>query len=239
VVAAGGECKLGVLAFGDSITNGWGELQWGLASQSWALWVARGVGLPYSGYAFDGARVRDVVESQIPAFEKVSARPDARYELGCLYIGGNDVLSEDFSLPAFERDFLIALSYLADRCERVLTALIPHDLARSLVEERVAEANGVVERVARGCRALIVDLRAFGARNTMMVDGVHPTAFGQVAIAERALEVLSRDGLTIRSRPSSLIKRETTWWDRLRADATYVYRSASAHCRTLARLAKR
>src|SRR5207248_2260352 len=33
-------CRLGVLAFGDSITNGGGELQWGVALQSWALWVA-------------------------------------------------------------------------------------------------------------------------------------------------------------------------------------------------------
>ena len=31
--------RLGVLAFGDSITNGGGELQWGVALQSWALWV--------------------------------------------------------------------------------------------------------------------------------------------------------------------------------------------------------
>jgi hypothetical protein len=49
-------CRLGVLAFGDSITNGGGELQWGVALQSWALWVARSLGLPFTGYAVDGAR---------------------------------------------------------------------------------------------------------------------------------------------------------------------------------------
>jgi len=48
--------RLGVLAFGDSITNGGGELQWGVALQSWALWVARGLGLPFTTYAVDGAR---------------------------------------------------------------------------------------------------------------------------------------------------------------------------------------
>ena len=47
---------LGVLAFGDSITNGGGELQWGVALQSWALWVARALGLPFTTYAVDGAR---------------------------------------------------------------------------------------------------------------------------------------------------------------------------------------
>ena len=52
------ERRLGVLAFGDSITNGGGELQWGVALQSWALWTARGLGLPYTGFAVDGAGVR-------------------------------------------------------------------------------------------------------------------------------------------------------------------------------------
>src|SRR5436190_20272100 len=83
-------CRLGVLAFGDSITNGGGELQWGVALQSWALWVARGLGLPYTGYAVDGARAADVVREQLPAFRARTARPDARYDLGCLYVGVND-----------------------------------------------------------------------------------------------------------------------------------------------------
>src|SRR5919109_697873 len=69
-------CRLGVLAFGDSITNGGGELQWGVALQSWALWVARGLGLPYSGFAVDGARVADVLGEQIPAFTRRAAAPD-------------------------------------------------------------------------------------------------------------------------------------------------------------------
>ena len=36
--------RLGVLAFGDSITNGGGELQWGVALHSWAQWVAAEIG---------------------------------------------------------------------------------------------------------------------------------------------------------------------------------------------------
>ena len=72
--------RLGVLAFGDSITNGGGELQWGVALQSWALWTARALGLPYTGYAIDGARVGDVLHRQIPAFTARAAHPDARYD---------------------------------------------------------------------------------------------------------------------------------------------------------------
>src|ERR671920_2212513 len=79
--------RLGVLAFGDSITNGGGELQWGVALQSWALWTARALGLPYTPYASDGASARTVLHEQIPAFERRAAEPGGRYDLGCLYIG--------------------------------------------------------------------------------------------------------------------------------------------------------
>ena len=73
---------------------------------------------------------------------------------------------------------------------------------------------------------LLVDLREFKARNHVMVDAVHPTAFGQVAIAERALDVLAADGMAVARRPSALLRWETTRWRRLRGDATYAYRQA-------------
>jgi lysophospholipase L1-like esterase len=115
--------RLGVLAFGDSITNGGGELQWGVALQSWALWVARGLGVPYTGCAVDGAR------------------------------------------------------------------------------------------------------------GQVMADHVHPTAFGQIAIAEWALAVLAADGLPTRVRPHTLVRYETSWRGRLRGDTTYVYRHAKISLR--------
>ena len=62
-----------------------------------------------------------------------------------------------------------------------------------------------------------------------MADRVHPTAFGQIAIAERALAVLAGDGMTVRVTPSSLISYETTWRGRLRGDLSYAYRSAKQH----------
>jgi lysophospholipase L1-like esterase len=219
------ELRLGVLAFGDSITNGGGELQWGVALQSWALWVARGLGLPFTSYAFDGSRARDVVESQIAVFEEVSANPDAGYQLGCLYIGVNDVRAVDFDRDEFERDYRFALQFLTGRCERVLTLTIPLALGRPRASgEHIAAANDTIERVALELGALIVDLRNFRARNLVMADRVHPTAFGQIAIAERALAVLEGDGLATRVSPSSVVVFETTWWKRLQGDATYVYR---------------
>jgi lysophospholipase L1-like esterase len=219
-------CRLGVLAFGDSITNGGGELQWGVALQSWALWTARGLGLPYTPHAQDGATVQDVVAKQIP-----QARDDARYDLGCLYVGANDVRHPDWDRDAFEREHRTALAFLAERCERVLTATVPLDLGRPRAGAAVLEANAAIEASAAATHALVLDLRDFGARNLMMADHVHPTAFGQVAIAERALDLLSSHGLEPRLRPSSLISYETTPTGRLRGDLTYAYRHAKVTAR--------
>src|SRR3954464_9997336 len=91
------DCRLGVLALGDSITNGGGELQWGVALQSWALWLARGLGMPYTGHALDGATVATVLGVQIPRHE--AHPPAGPYDVGCLYIGVNDVRG-----PAWDPD---------------------------------------------------------------------------------------------------------------------------------------
>jgi lysophospholipase L1-like esterase len=221
-------CRLGVLALGDSITNGGGELQWGVALQSWALWVARGLGLPYTPHAADGARVGDVLRTQLPAVG------DARYDLGCLYVGVNDVRAPDWDRVTFERGHSAALAFLAERCDRLLTLTVPLDLGRPRAGAKVAEVNAAIEASARRHGALVLDLSGFGARNLLMADHVHPTAFGQIAMAERALELLAADGMTIRVRPSELIHYETTRIGRLRGDLTYLYRHAKVSARAFA-----
>jgi lysophospholipase L1-like esterase len=222
------DCRLGVLAFGDSITNGGGELQWGVALQSWALWVARGLGVPYTPHATDGALAADVVVRQIPA-----CRDDGNYDLGCLYIGANDSRALDWDGAAFARDHAAALAFLAARCDRVLTLTVPLDLGRPRAA-RVPEVNAAIEASARAAGALVLDLRDFGGRNLVMTDHVHPTAFGQIAMAERALDVLAADGLPPHVRPSALIAYETTRLQRLRGDLTYAYRHAKVSARAAA-----
>ena len=211
--------RLGVLAFGDSITNGGGELQWGVALQSWALWTARGLGVPYTGHAVDGATAAGVVAEQIPRHLATTADPGARYDVGLLHIGANDVRGA-WDPAAYERDVGAALAFLAERCDRRLVCTLPRDLGRPRAGPPVEAANAILERTG----ALVCDLRDFGARNRVMVDAVHPTAFGQIAIAERALDVLAADGMRVRVRPHTLIAWEETRWRRLRGDATYVLR---------------
>jgi lysophospholipase L1-like esterase len=226
-------CRLGVLAFGDSITNAGGELQWGVALQSWALWTARALGMPYTGFAVDGATVADVVGRQTPAFERRTVDLAGRYDVGCLYIGVNDVRSVDWDAEAFAADFDAALRYVAERCDRVLTATAPLALGRPPAGAKVRDLNRIVRDTADRVGALVVDLSSFGARNHVMVDRVHPTAFGQIAIAERALAVLAEDGLASRAAPASMIQYRTTRWTRLRGDWTYLYRDLKARIRAV------
>jgi lysophospholipase L1-like esterase len=225
------QTRLGVLAFGDSITNGGGELQWGVALQSWAQWLSKALGIPYSGYAEDGATVADVVAAQIPAFTARAATSGGRYDVGCLYIGVNDVRAFDWDPASYERGVRSALAFLAERCDRVLVMTIPLDLGRPRAGAKVERANAIVQRLAAEAGALVVDLHDFGARNLVMADRVHPTAFGQVAIAERALEVLAADGLEARVRPTALISWRTSWYGKLRGDLTYAYRHAKISAR--------
>ena len=222
---------LGVLALGDSITNGGGELQWGVALQSWALWTARGLGLPFSPFAADGATVRHVVDVQLPALQWRSARPEAHYDLACLYIGVNDVRGVDWAADAFERDLDAAHGALAARAPRRLAVTIPVDLGRPRAGRKVEEANAAIERVAARHGALVLDLRGMRGRRVLMADRVHPTAFGQLAIAERALDVLAADGMEVLVRPWELVHYETTRVGRLRGDATSAYRHAKHSAR--------
>jgi lysophospholipase L1-like esterase len=228
-------CRLGVVALGDSITNGGGELQYGVALQSWALWTARGLGLPYTGVATDGARATDVAANQIPAVE---AQAGGEWDLGCLYVGVNDVRALDFDEAAFARDHLAALRFLAARCERVLTATIPLDLGRPPAGH-VHEGNAAIERNARETGAVLLDLRPFKGRNLVMADHVHPTALGQVAIAERALAALEAHGMTVRTRPSKLVSPSDPGpVRRLQGDVTYAYRHAKVSARAAALIAR-
>jgi lysophospholipase L1-like esterase len=224
---------VGVLAFGDSITSAGGELQWGVALHSWALWVARGLGLPYTGYAVDGARAPDVIAEQIPTFCRHNADPEAGFDLGCLYIGVNDVRSVDWNPAMFADAYGAALDFLTVRCGRVLTATAPLTLGVPPAGPKVAALNAIVVSEAARRGALVVDLADFGARNHVMADRVHPTAFGQIAIAERALAVLAADGALVRAAPASLIRFETTRGERLRGDLTYAYRAAKEHARAV------
>jgi GDSL-like lipase/acylhydrolase family protein len=158
--------------------------------------------------------------------------------VGCLYVGVNDVRGFDWDPETYPRDLTSSLRTLREVSARILIPTIPLDLGRPRAGAKVRDANAVIESAARSVGALVVDLRDFGARNHVMVDHVHPTAFGQVAMAERALRVLEADGASVRVWPSSLIRWDESRWRRLRGDATYAYRHTKVSVRAAALVAR-
>jgi lysophospholipase L1-like esterase len=139
-------------------------------------------------------------------------------------VGTNDVRRPSFDPGNFSEHINVTLSFLRDRCERLLVPTIPLDMGRPRNPELIERTNRLLEAAAEAHGALVLDLRNFGGRELMMSDHVHPTALGQVAIAERALDLLSTDGVTVRARPSEMLSYTTTPLWRLRGDLTYAYR---------------
>ena len=91
-----------------------------------------------------------------------------------------------------------AVAFLHERCTRVVCLTAPLALGRPPVaSDRLAACNEAIRDNAQAHGALVVSLSDFGARNQVMADHVHPTAFGQIAIAERALAVLGADGVSV------------------------------------------
>lgn len=176
-------CRLGLVALGDSITVGEGNMVCGVACRSWALWLAEALDLPFTSRAVNGAVVAGVLRDQLP-----SVRGD--YDVGCLYVGANDVRELDFDPAAYERDFAAAARALADRCERTLLLTVPHDLGRPSAGAKVARAGAIVRRVAGATGAAVADLDDLRGWTLMLPDAVHPTALGQIEIADRAAAAL-------------------------------------------------
>jgi lysophospholipase L1-like esterase len=208
-----GERRLGLVALGDSITVGEGSMALGITPLSWAQWLAKALDLPYSCYAVNGAFVADVLHAQLP-------RVRAGHDVAALYAGVNDVRQPAFDAAAYERDLDAIAGALAERAERVLMLTLPEDLGRPTAAPKPVAANAAVRRVAARHGAIVADLSDFGGWTLVLPDIVHPTALGQLEIADRAARALGAPLL-----PSALVA------DRRGHDARY----APAHARALAR----
>ena len=91
----------------------------------------------YSPYAVDGATARDVVAEQIPAW-RARAGAGARYDVGCLYVGVNDVRGFDWDPQAYARDLTAALR---DAARGLRARADPDDPARPRPAPRGGEGR--------------------------------------------------------------------------------------------------
>ena len=175
--------RLGLVALGDSITVGEGNMVCGVPCRSWALWLAEALDLPFTSRAVNGAVAADVLRTQLPAVR-------AEYDLGCVYAGVNDVRRPDFDPAAFDRDLGAVVSGLGRCCSRLLMLTLPLDLGRPPAGPKVAVANAVVRGVAADAGAAVGVLDDLGGWTLVLPDTVHPTALGQIEIADRAASAL-------------------------------------------------
>jgi lysophospholipase L1-like esterase len=209
--------RRGLVALGDSITNGEGTPMLGVRAWSWAQWLATALDLPYSGLATNGARVGDVLREQVP-------RLDGPYAIGCLYGGVNDVRRMDFVLEPYAAALREVVDAVAAACERVVMPTIPLDLGRPRAgAAKVSAANRVIAAEASRVGAAVVDLAELRGWRLVLPDAVHLTAAGQVELADRAAAALG-----VAARPSALGEVDRT----VRGAARY---AVTAHAAALAR----
>jgi lysophospholipase L1-like esterase len=174
----------GLVALGDSITNGHGEPALGVHPQSWAQWVAEVIELPFTKLATDGAQTADVLREQVP-------RLDGPYDVGCVYAGVNDVRAPGFDLAAYERDLRAIVAAVTQHSERVVLCTIPEDLGRPRAAPKPREANAVIRAIAADTNhAIVVALDDLAGAPYLLPDAVHPTARGQLEIADRVARAL-------------------------------------------------
>jgi len=173
----------GLVALGDSITNGHGEPALGVHPQSWAQWLAEALELPFTKLAVDGAMTADVLRDQVP-------RLDGPYDVGCVYAGVNDVRAPGFDGTAYERDLCAIAGAVGAQSERLVMCTLPEDLGRPRAAPKPREASAVVRRVALELAATVVALDDLAGTPWLLPDAVHPTAVGQLEIADRAARAL-------------------------------------------------
>ena len=184
----------GLVALGDSITNGHGEPALGVPMQSWAQWLAEALALPFTKLARDGALARDVLAEQVP-------RLDGPYDVACLYAGVNDARSLDWDAGAYEQALRASAAALAACSERLLLCTLPADLGRPRAAPKPRAASAIVRSVAVDHGAALAELDDLAGAPWLLPDAVHPTARGQLEIADRAARALGAARL-----PSSLIE---------------------------------
>jgi hypothetical protein len=192
--------RSGLVALGDSITYGEGGIVLGVDGRSWALWLAQALDLPYTNYARCGARVAEVLADQLPRVRR-------SYDVGAFYIVLNDVRDRSFDPSAYDRALRRAAEGLAPRCDRLLLATLPLDLGRPRAGEKVGAVNASVRAAAAAVGATVIALDDLAGRRWVLPDAVHPTALGQLEIADRAARALGAPLLPSARTPPEAARR--------------------------------
>ena len=172
-----------VLGFGDSITSGPGEGAYSVQPQPWSQWLAEALDLPFHRVAQSGAQTPWMARALLPR-----VRDD--YALACVHAGTNDVRDVDWDAAAYAAALEAILAALAQRARLLCVATVPLDLGRPRAGAKVGDLNAIIRGRAAVHGATVVSLDDLRGWRLVLPDAVHPTALGQVEIAERAARAL-------------------------------------------------
>lgn len=185
----------GIVAVGDSVMNGYTYPQVGVGAQSWAAWLALAADLPITRYSVGGATSQRVLDEQVP-------RVGDGFDVAALSVGANDMLLR-VPTDTFRRNLTLIVAALTGAAGRVLVTNLPDrfgSLPGMPVDRATATAaNTAIREVAVEHGALVVDVRDLAGPRFLRADRVHPTALGQLEIADRAAELLG-----VPAKPSTL-----------------------------------
>ena len=199
----------GLQALGDSFTCGDGVGVQVPLTATWAALLADGLGLRHRSLAVAGARVRDVVQVQLPQATEA--------EVSTLLVGLNDVARGGFDIEAVRDGLSVSVDRLHELSDHVVLGRL-HDPSqvlwmplplRRLVRRRQQQVNALVDEVSG---VTVVDLAAVPELQVpagWAVDRVHPSAGGHRALARAAAAALGRDILDAVElpKPPSLTQR--------------------------------
>jgi lysophospholipase L1-like esterase len=175
-----------VLGLGDSITAGPEEGAFDVVPRAWAQWLAETLDLPFHRLAEPGATTPWMASELLP-------RARADYALACVHAGTNDVRSLQWDAATYEAALSRILDTLVVAAQRVCVATIPLDLGRPRAGAKVAALNAIVRRLAAERDVTVVGLDDLRGWRHLFPDAVHPTALGQLEIAQRAAAALELD----------------------------------------------
>lgn len=181
-----------VLGLGDSIMCGPDEGAFGVAPRAWPQWLAEALDVPFHRVAAPGALTPWMAEHLLPR-----VRP--RTAIACVHVGTNDVRSVDWDPAVFASALAQILAVCAERAQRTCVATVPLDLGRPRAGAKVAGCNAVIRQVAGRFGAVVVGLDDLRGWRLLFPDAVHPTALGQLEIADRAAAALG-----LEARPSAV-----------------------------------
>ena len=187
--------RRGLVALGDSITNGHGEPALGVPMQSWAQWLAEALELPFTKLARDGALARDVLAEQVPRLE-------GPYDVGLPLRRASTTRARPSGTPAPTSEALRATPprWPAAASGCCCARCRPTSAARGPRPSRAPQAPSSAPWRASTAPRSPSSTNSPG-RRWLLPDAVHPTARGQLEMADRAARALGAATL-----PSSLIE---------------------------------